>query len=78
MHRSPDALPQGSAKGGERPDCAAASKIGLFDPARDLQAVAAGGQDFSGTVEVADIFGFGDMAGVADFVDQFATHRQGD
>ncbi|MCJ8190694.1 hypothetical protein [Sphingomicrobium aestuariivivum] len=35
-------------------------------------AVAAGGLDFSDTVEVAYIFGFDDMAGVGDFVARFA------
>lgn len=35
-------------------------------------AVAAGGLDFSDTVEIAYIFGFGDMAGVGDFVERFA------
>lgn len=35
-------------------------------------AVAAGGLDFSDTVEVAYIFGFDDMTGAGDFVDRFA------
>lgn len=35
-------------------------------------AVAAGGLDFSDSVEVAYIFGFGDMEGVGDFVRRFA------
>ncbi|MBO6768710.1 MAG: hypothetical protein JJ901_10485 [Erythrobacter sp.] len=35
-------------------------------------AVAAGGLDFSDTVEIAYIFGFDDMEGVGDFVERFA------
>ncbi len=35
-------------------------------------AVAAGGLDFSDTVEIAYIFGFDDMAGVGEFVERFA------
>ena len=38
-------------------------------------AVAAGGLDFSDTVEIAYIFGFDDMAGVGDFVERFASNR---
>ena len=38
-------------------------------------AVAAGGLDFSDTVEIAYIFGFDDMAGVGDFVERFANNR---
>lgn len=38
-------------------------------------AVAAGGLDFSDTVEIAYIFGFDDMAGVADFVERFASNE---
>ena len=37
-------------------------------------AVAAGGLDFSDTVEIAYIFGFDDMAGVGDFVERFASN----
>ena len=37
-------------------------------------AVAAGGLDFSDTVEVAYIFGFDDMDGVGDFVERFASN----
>lgn len=37
-------------------------------------AVAAGGLDFSDTVEIAYIFGFDDMAGVGEFVDRFARN----
>ena len=37
-------------------------------------AVAAGGLDFSDTVEIAYIFGFDDMAGVGDFVERFAAN----
>ena len=46
----------------------------LHNPEADYvnPAVAAGGLDFSDTVEIAYIFGFADMAGVGDFVDRFA------
>ena len=37
-------------------------------------AVAAGGLDFSDTVEIAYIFGFEDMDGVGDFVERFASN----
>ena len=37
-------------------------------------AVAAGGLDFSDTVEIAYIFGFDEMGGVGDFVERFAAN----
>lgn len=40
-------------------------------------AVAAGGLDFSDTVELAYIFGFDDMPGVGEFVERFATDGAG-
>lgn len=48
-----------------------------YNPKADYvnPAVAAGGLDFSDTVEIAYIFGFDDMDGVGDFVERFA---QGD
>ena len=45
------------------------SKAAYVNPA-----VAAGGLDFSDTVEIAYIFGFDDMAGVGEFVDRFARN----
>lgn len=46
----------------------------LHNPKADYvnPAVAAGGMDFSDTVEVSYVFGFDDMYGVADFVERFA------
>ena len=50
----------------------------LHNPVADYvnPAVAAGGLDFSDTVEVAYIFGFDDMYGVGDFVTRFARSPQ--
>lgn len=46
----------------------------MYNPVADYvnPAVAAGGLDFSDTVEIAYIFGFDDMDGVGDFVERFA------
>lgn len=48
----------------------------LHNPVADYvnPAVAAGGLDFSDTVEIAYIFGFDDMQGVSEFVERFANN----